>query len=683
MPERKSLLLFVTCVLSHFASCSEVVCPGGCETFFDGCNTLGCSPDGTPTWSTYMFCFHQDTPYCMDALEDGDVCYRFCEGSGELVDRSGECPAGTTCENPLPPEQFATDSCGDLAWTCEPDGSGDGLCADKTCGEECDTSDGFLTVMRYCQPDGTCSSNDAPACEYDGCEDKGEGDTCTVCAPSGTDCIETEEVKTCQVDSTDGLVCLPDTVPLPDGSCEVPSHFPSSLTAERVANGETYTDPLDPCATGACSDGYFVMVSFDCAEGWLPCDGGEWQAQEGECCSACVVTDPPTCHECVAAGRSWQVSNCNPTEDCAVMDVSCYTTDTACDEWEAGEVVGCCETFGYGAMMVQTDSAYEDDVTRNACIIDSALSVGGGQVHHAGKTCVEVESTEVVSTTFTTDDDPTAHLPAIQSHVAAVFSVDESQVIATATNTKSWEVTVQVTGLTLDEATTVSDGLDTPQEIQDIVDAAVGGGVLIVHGAHGSSTHEPTTCHECVDVGRSWQVWTCNPTDACVAMDAACHASKESCDEWEQAGEVLGCCEMFGYGTVGVQTDSTYVDHVMWKHCIMNSRFHVGGGQQHHAGKTCDEVTGGQAKADSQKEEDVQLGTVVAFGVVGAVAGAGVAVVILRRRARPVISREANPHMSALQLDGVHVPTVKYGVSPTRKGGDVAIAEVMKPGDRV
>ena len=39
------------------------------------------------------------------------------------------------------------------------------LCANKKCGDVCDTSHGMLMVMRYCQPDGACAMNSAPQCK--------------------------------------------------------------------------------------------------------------------------------------------------------------------------------------------------------------------------------------------------------------------------------------------------------------------------------------------------------------------------------------------------------------------------------------------------------------------------------------------------------------------------------------
>merc|ERR1711879_32156 len=42
---------------------------------------------------------------------------------------------------------------------------GDDRCSKKKCGDVCDTSLGMLQVMQYCQPDGSCASNSAPACQ--------------------------------------------------------------------------------------------------------------------------------------------------------------------------------------------------------------------------------------------------------------------------------------------------------------------------------------------------------------------------------------------------------------------------------------------------------------------------------------------------------------------------------------
>merc|ERR1711879_411946 len=44
-------------------------------------------------------------------------------------------------------------------------GGEDDRCSKKKCGDVCDTSLGMLQVMQYCQPDGSCASNSAPACQ--------------------------------------------------------------------------------------------------------------------------------------------------------------------------------------------------------------------------------------------------------------------------------------------------------------------------------------------------------------------------------------------------------------------------------------------------------------------------------------------------------------------------------------
>eukprot|EP00494_Astrolonche_serrata_P026025 UN26286 len=47
-----------------------------------------------------------------------------------------------------------------------------------------------------------------------------------------------------------------------------------------------------------------------------------------------TVTDGiSTCAECVAASRSWQIGQCNPTATCDVPDTSCYEDSDGCDQY--------------------------------------------------------------------------------------------------------------------------------------------------------------------------------------------------------------------------------------------------------------------------------------------------------------------------------------------------------------
>jgi hypothetical protein len=46
-----------------------------------------------------------------------------------------------------------------------------------------------------------------------------------------------------------------------------------------------------------------------------------------------------TCAECTAAGRSWQVGQCNPTAECLIMDVSCSVSAGSCSDVDHPEEV--------------------------------------------------------------------------------------------------------------------------------------------------------------------------------------------------------------------------------------------------------------------------------------------------------------------------------------------------------
>merc|ERR1711904_460959 len=41
-----------------------------------------------------------------------------------------------------------------------------------------------------------------------------------------------------------------------------------------------------------------------------------------------------TCLKCVKAGRSWQIGECNPSQDCAVADAGCFQTEKSCSDWD-------------------------------------------------------------------------------------------------------------------------------------------------------------------------------------------------------------------------------------------------------------------------------------------------------------------------------------------------------------
>ena len=105
--------------------------PENCATWHDGCNSCQVR-DGRAEICTMMYCFRQDTPYCMNyhiqqnSLEIGDVCYRFCEdGSLEEINRRSDCPSNTVCKslfNEKSTSMISYDTCDNRAWTCETEG---------------------------------------------------------------------------------------------------------------------------------------------------------------------------------------------------------------------------------------------------------------------------------------------------------------------------------------------------------------------------------------------------------------------------------------------------------------------------------------------------------------------------------------------------------------------------------
>jgi len=302
------------CVVDDTPTDSEdtAVCPDGCTTWFDGCNTCECSSQGPAC--TRMYCFQQETPRCLDPPEDNtapgfnynlmgqgecqdlEVFYEQC-GVNSLQDCESLCNTNEQCRGIFFDLHTGNGCCGlydevpteadeHACCECYARSSADGSCEVPSSFQSSSTAERVENGESYTDPLNPC---DTGTC-FDGyfamiaidCEEQ-MGIPC-----DGGEWQEQEGecCSSCVVDDTPT-----DSEATPDGSCEVPPGFPSSLTATRVANGEDYTDPLDPCDTGTCFDGDFTIIAFYCPERMgMPCDGGEWQQQEGECCSSCVIT---------------------------------------------------------------------------------------------------------------------------------------------------------------------------------------------------------------------------------------------------------------------------------------------------------------------------------------------------------------------------------------------------------
>jgi hypothetical protein len=102
--------------------------PENCATWYDGCNTCQIS-SGNINICTRMYCFTQNTPYCMNfnikskSLNNGDLCYRFCEDNSQImINRKSDCPKNTICKssfNEHSVSMIAYDSCDSRGWTCQ------------------------------------------------------------------------------------------------------------------------------------------------------------------------------------------------------------------------------------------------------------------------------------------------------------------------------------------------------------------------------------------------------------------------------------------------------------------------------------------------------------------------------------------------------------------------------------
>lgn len=93
--------------------------PYNCAEYYDGCNHCQVI-NGQLGACTRMYCFTQGTSQCLsyNRLNEGDICYRFCEnGSEQTINAQDKCPSGTSCR--APGTHMSFDSCGSNAWTCQ------------------------------------------------------------------------------------------------------------------------------------------------------------------------------------------------------------------------------------------------------------------------------------------------------------------------------------------------------------------------------------------------------------------------------------------------------------------------------------------------------------------------------------------------------------------------------------
>ena len=201
-------------------------------------------------------------------------------GAGEAL---CELAGGETACAALPADCAATDAscdclgealCGTAACsvsgelvTCGTGDEGYDACAGKTCGESCTACDPAdaecveTAVEKACDPDGNCVAETPDLCsdpggdDYDPCEGKACGESCTLCDPTDLDCDETAVVKACDASGT-CVAETPDLCPPEDGL---------------------------GCANGGPA----------CGAGLMCCSGVPY-ATEGECLAECLLDSDRT-----------------------------------------------------------------------------------------------------------------------------------------------------------------------------------------------------------------------------------------------------------------------------------------------------------------------------------------------------------------------------------------------------
>jgi len=223
----------VACGDGNLNEAAGEVCDDGATDACGECNA-DCTAPGTEPCEG-----DEPTAVCGNgAVEDGEICddgyadaCGTCNADCTGVGAGAACGDGEVCLQLETCDDGATDACGACNADCTALGEGDcpeveyNPCADQICGDSCtlcapDDADCIETdELKVCDPAGLCVSDtgsicdddctapDCPEVEYNPCADKVCGDSCSLCAPDDTDCIETGVIKVCDPAG----ICVADT----------------------------------------------------------------------------------------------------------------------------------------------------------------------------------------------------------------------------------------------------------------------------------------------------------------------------------------------------------------------------------------------------------------------------------------------------------------------------------------
>ena len=213
----------------------------------------------------------------------------------------------TSCQSPESRTSVyvpcALKACGDTCTLCAPT---DGDCVETDEAKACNEN-------RQCVAEATLTCDDSQP--YAPCADKPCGESCQECDPAASDCTETSEDKACNLDGE----CVSST----EAICEEPPPY-EPCGGKSCGDMCTLCDPADPdCAEDAvikaCNpEGQCVADTGNlCDETtYDPCAGKNC----GDMCTICDPADP----DCV---ETMEIKACNPDGQC-VSDTGDLCDDT-------------------------------------------------------------------------------------------------------------------------------------------------------------------------------------------------------------------------------------------------------------------------------------------------------------------------------------------------------------------
>ena len=220
--------------------------------------------------------------------------------------------------------------------------------------------------------------------DYQPCAGKHCGESCSLCAPHDTACVETAELKTCDgagACSGGAVTCSADAsvgVALPDcgsfsasagSSCSAPTDQPIPECCNNSTDLRCEYDACTNSIPGNCHGTFQPVVGSKLCGGYQPCAGKSC----GDACTICEPGDP-------ACSETAEAKACDLSGSCLAGTPDC-TPPASCDPTHVGSCgtgKACCAVGRCGPLAIDQGRCEDADPKTGGCIVCACESQPGG-----------------------------------------------------------------------------------------------------------------------------------------------------------------------------------------------------------------------------------------------------------------------------------------------------------------